>query len=137
MKHVMASLYLIAVFRSGRRSRVSIVIGLPYEVHAGRGADCSACPLSIRGLGRHARTNPRRIMGEDTFQAVSITLSFIRLRLLDFVSNDGQLLNPDESQFDIDCYFPKYEPEPKQALHRTATTRRPPAARKSPRGHHR
>jgi hypothetical protein len=137
MKHVMASLHLIAVSRSGRRSRASVLIGFPYEVRDGKGADCAACPLSIRGLGRHAQMNPRRIMGADTFQALSITLSFVRLRLLDFVGSGGRLLYPDEAQFEVDPYFPRYEPEPNRALHRMAAPRRRPAARESRRGRHR
>ena len=118
----MASLHLIAVSRSGRRSRASVLIGLPYEVRDGKGADCAACRLSIRGLGRHAQTNPRRVMGEDTFQAASITLSFVRLRLLEFVGSGGRLLYPDGSQFDVDSYFPRYEPEPNQAAPVNAPT---------------
>lgn len=111
MNHGLAGFHLIAVSRSGRRSRASVSIGLPYMVRDGKGADCAACPLSIRGLGRGARTNQRRIMGEDTVQALSITLSFLRLRLLEFVSGGGQLLYRDGSPFDVDPYFPRFEPE--------------------------
>ena len=112
MKDELARTALIAVSPSGRRSRVSIEIGRAYEIRDGKGADCAACSVSIRGLGRHPRANPHRIMGEDTFQAVSIALAFVRLRLLDFVGKGGRLMNTDGSEFEVEPYFPRYEPEP-------------------------
>src|SRR3989442_12266557 len=103
-----AKLGLLAVRRSGRRSVVAISIGRPYESHDGRGANRAACSISVRGLGPH-RYNPRRILGEDTFQALSITLAFVRLRLRDFVRAGNRLLFADgKHRFPIEAYFRRY-----------------------------
>src|SRR5437667_12161468 len=77
IRNQVAKLELLAVRRSGRRSVVAVSIGRQYEIHDGRGANRAACSISVRGLGPH-RYNPRRILGEDTFQALSITLAFVR-----------------------------------------------------------
>src|SRR5438093_1647623 len=87
-----AKLNLVGVPRTGGRRRVVIAVGIPYAIRDGRGADCAACPVSIRGLGRHPRLNAQRILGEDTFQALSIALAFVRRRLLDFVESGNRLL---------------------------------------------
>src|SRR2546427_5567772 len=98
IRNQVAKLELLAVRRSGRRSVVAISIGRPYEIHDGRGANRAACSISVRGLGPH-RYNPRRILGEDTFQALSITLAFVRLRLRDFVRDrKSTRLNSSHSQ---------------------------------------
>ena len=108
IRNQVAKLELLAVRRSGSRSVVAISIGRPYEIHDGRGANRAACSISVRGLGPH-RYNPRRILGEDTFQALSITLAFVRLRLRDFVRAGNRLLFADgKHRFPIEAYFPRY-----------------------------
>lgn len=90
-----------------------VAIGIPYAIRAGKGADCAACPVSIRGLGRHPRLNVRRILGEDTFQAQSIALAFVRRRLLDFVESGNRLFFADgKDVLPLAAYFPRYEREP-------------------------
>ena len=112
-KGKIARLELVGVQRTGRRRRIAIAIGIPYAIQDGRGADCAACPVSIRGLGRHPRLNAERILGEDTFQALSIALAFVRRRLVDFVESGNQLLFADgEHQLPLEAYFPRYEREP-------------------------
>src|SRR2546427_8945435 len=70
-----------------------------------------SCSISVRGLGPH-RYNPRRILGEDTFQALSITLAFVRLRLRDFVRAGNRLLFADgKHRYPIEGYFPRYGSE--------------------------
>src|SRR3989475_11127795 len=111
IRNQVAKLELLAVRRSGRRSVVAISIGRPYEIHDGRGANRAACSISVRGLGPH-RYNPRRILGGDTFQALSITLAFVRLRLRDFVRAGNRLLFADgKHRFPIEAYFPRYGSE--------------------------
>ncbi len=108
-----AKLNLVGVQRTGGRRRVVIAIGIPYAIRDGRGADCAACPVSIRGLGRHPRLNAHRILGEDTFQALSIALAFVRRRLLDFVEPGNRLLFADgKDVLPFEAYFPRYEREP-------------------------
>jgi len=112
-KQEIARLDLVGVQRTGGRRRVVIAIGIPYAIRDGRGADCAACPLSIRGLGRHPRLNAQRILGEDTFQALSIALAFVRRRLLDFVESGNRLLFADGKEvLPLEAYFPRYEREP-------------------------
>lgn|SRR5215467_11236522 len=108
-----ARLNLIGVERTGGRRRVVVAIGAPYAIRDGRGADCAACPVTLRGLGRHPRFNAHRILGEDTFQALSIALAFVRRRLLDFVGSGNRLLFADgEVALPLAAYFPRYEREP-------------------------
>ncbi len=112
-KQEIARLDLVGVQRTGGRRRVVIAIGIPYAIRDGRGADCAACPLSIRGLGRHPRLNAQRILGEDTFQALSIALAFAHRRLLDFVESGNRLLFADgKDVLPLEAYFPRYEREP-------------------------
>src|SRR2546426_1134645 len=103
IRNQVAKLELLAVRRSGRRSVVAISIGRPYEIHDGRGANRAACSISVRGLGPH-RYNPRRILGEDTFQALSITLAFVRLRVLETCLPQG---------FGADCIGEVLAPVPR------------------------
>jgi len=112
-KREIARLDLIGVQRTGGRRRVVIAIGEPYTIRDGRGADCAACPVTLRGLGRHPRLNAQRILGEDTFQALSIALAFARWRLLDFVEAGNRLLFADgKNALPLEAYFPRYEREP-------------------------
>jgi|SRR2546427_5809519 len=112
-KREIARLNLIGVQRTGGRRRVVIAIGVPYAIRDGRGADCAACPVTVRGLGRHPRLNAQRILGEDTFQALSIALAFVRRRLLDFVESGNRLLFADgKNMLPLEAYFPRYEREP-------------------------
>ena len=92
-KGEIAKLELVGVQRTGRRRPIAISIGIPYAIRDGRGANCAACPVSIRGLGRHSRLNARRTLGEDTFQALSIALAFVRRWLLDFVESGNRVLS--------------------------------------------
>src|SRR2546426_591340 len=112
-KREIARLNLIGVQRTGGRRRVVIAIGVPYAIRDGRGADCAACPVTVSGLGRHPRLNAQRILGEDTFQALSIALAFVRRRLLDFVESGNRLLFADgKNMLPLEAYFPRYEREP-------------------------
>jgi hypothetical protein len=112
-KRAIAKLNLVGVPRTGKRRRIAISIETPYAIRDARGGDCAACPISIRGLGRHPRLNAHRILGEDTFQALSIALAFIRRRLLDFVESGNRLLFADgKSQLPLKAYFPQYDREP-------------------------
>jgi len=112
-KRDIARLNLIGIQRTGRRRRVVIAIGVPYAIRDGRGADCAACPVTIHGLGRHPRLNAQRILGEDSFQALSIALAFVRRRLLDFVESGNRLLFADgKNVLPLEAYFPRYEREP-------------------------
>src|SRR5437773_11662944 len=108
-----AKLNLVGVPRTGGRRRVVIAVGIPYAIRDGKGADCAACPISIRGLGRHPRLNAHRILGEDAFQALSIALAFTRRRLLDFVESGNRLLFEDgKNVLPLEAYFPRYDREP-------------------------
>ena len=104
---------LVGVRRTGQRRRIAISIGTPYAIRDGKGADCAACPISIRGLGRHPSLNAHRILGEDAFQALSIALAFTRRRLLDFVESGNRLLFADgKNVLPLEAYFPRYDREP-------------------------
>ena len=112
-KREIARLDLIGLERTGGRRRIVIAIGVPYAIRDGRGADCAACPVTLRGLGRHSRLNAQHILGEDTFQALSIALAFVRRRLLDFVDAGNRLLFADgQNALPLEAYFPRYEREP-------------------------
>jgi hypothetical protein len=127
-----AKLELVGIQRTGRRRTITISIGIPYAIRDGRGANCGACPVSIRGLGRHSRLNARRILGEDTFQALSIALAFVRRRLLDFVESGNRVLFADgRHELPIEAYFPRYEREPNSGA---SPARGPKATRGRPAG---
>jgi len=130
-----ARLNLIGVLRTGGRRRVVIAIGVPYAIRDGRGADCAACPVTIRGLGRDPRLNAHRILGEDAFQSLSIALAFVRRRLLDFVESGNRLLFADgKNVLPLEAYFPRYQREPNSGAApvrgRKATRGMPPSVRR-------
>jgi len=53
-----AKLDLVGVQRTGRPMPIAISIRLPYEIRDGRGANCAACPVTLRGLGTGPEAQP-------------------------------------------------------------------------------
>ena len=103
MNETIAKLDLILVKNSGEKLPVSIEIGRPYEIQDGKGADFAKCPVSMRGLHK----NISDIAGEDTFQALTLAIAFVRTMLKYFNDDGGKiLLNDGKSEFEFGSFFP-------------------------------
>jgi hypothetical protein len=106
MKNAIASLDLILLKSSGEKFPVSVEIGVPYVISDGEDVDFARCPVSMDGL--HNRLP--NIAGQDTFQALTLTVAFVRNMLTYFVEDGGQIfLNDGKTKFEFGPYFTAYE----------------------------
>ena len=104
MKETISHLDLILLKPSGEKLPVSIEIKRPYEIKDGKGADFARCPVSMRGL----HENLSDIAGENTFQALTLAIAFVRTMLKHFIDDGGKIyLNDGKSEFDFGPYFPE------------------------------
>jgi len=80
MNEIIAEREIIAVSSKGEKKIVHLVLGKPYQVN-----DVSwACSVQVEGLHKDLRD----IVGCDSWQALSLALSFIR-QLLGYCLEDG------------------------------------------------
>ena len=82
---------VVFVQPSGIRSVGRIAVGLPAQ-----GPENAWCPIALDGL---ERIGP--IAGETTLQALLLAISFLGMRLHDFLSRGGRVLYPDQTEGDV------------------------------------
>ncbi len=105
MKDVIAKLELVGVQPTGERVPVVVEIGRPYDVRDG-GAECAACPVVLRGLYDDLHV----IHGDDTFQALTLTVVFVEKLLSGFTAKGGRLLfKNSEKEFQLEPYFREWK----------------------------
>ena len=93
-----ASLKLVEVAPSGRRTPINVEVGRPHP--DSRGA--WACPVLVDGLD----SKPRDIYGEDSLQALCLGLRLVRTHLEGVLERGSRLVYSDEgTEFPIDAYF--------------------------------
>lgn len=81
-------------------------IGAPYEVRDEKGREHARCPVSLEGL--HDQVSD--IEGEDTFQALTLAVGFVREALQLFVDEGVKIYFDDgETEFEFGPYFVAYE----------------------------
>jgi hypothetical protein len=94
------SMNLIGVDSEGGEHRFVVGVRRPHRQPAGDWA----CPTLA-----HDDQDPRPIRGEDSCQALCLGLSYIRLRLEDFLDKGGRLFLPDGrdeiSRQDLESWF--------------------------------
>ena len=99
---LIGTLRLVGVTSSGDERSFVVGVGRPRQQPTGEWA----CPTLS-----HDVPEPRPTYGEDSLQALCLALSFIRLRLEDFLDQGGRLFLPegrDEvSRHDIAVWFSK------------------------------
>lgn len=87
---------LIARWPDGREIPFAIVVEAPHE-----SADGWTCAVALRGL--EAPYAP--IAGEDSLQALTLGLRFLRSQLRAIVAKGGALFDADGEPCPIDAYF--------------------------------
>src|SRR5689334_1996949 len=88
---------VVFVRADGRRSAGRIAVAQPERADTGE----ARCAVILEGL----ETN-LPISGESTLQALLLGLRFLGMRLHDFLSNGGRVLDPeDDSDLQLDVLF--------------------------------
>jgi hypothetical protein len=82
-----AEAQVLFVHADGRRSAGRIAVGHPEQV----GSDEARCPIALDGLEQ-----VRQIHGASTLQALLLATRFLGMRLHDFLSKGGRVVEPDE-----------------------------------------
>jgi len=101
MNEPIAKLELILLKPSGKKLPIIIQIGRPYEITDGKGDDFARCPVSINGLYK----KPHDVAGEDTFQALTLAIAFVRDTLKYFVDDGGKIFLKDGiTEFEFSPY---------------------------------
>lgn len=98
MKQIIAERQLIGVKSNGERQRISLRIGLPYK-----SSDVDwACPVEAEGLYKKLSD----IHGVDSFQALMLTIGFLKKLLDGFVEDGGSLFWVDQkTEVNLDELF--------------------------------
>jgi hypothetical protein len=106
MENAIAKLDLILEKPSGERFPVSIRIESPYEIKDGKGSDFAKCPVSMKGF--HNRISD--VAGEDTFQSLTLAISFVQNMLTYFIEKGGKIFFSDgKTKFEFEPYFKGFE----------------------------
>lgn len=99
-----AEKHVVFVHADGRRSVGRIAVGQPEQVASGE----VRCPIALDGL---ERTGP--IFGESSLQALLLGVRFLGMRLHDFLSKGGRVLDPeDDSDVGLDESFGTFLRDP-------------------------
>lgn len=106
MSEPIAKQDLIFEKSSGEKFPVSIQIGTPYEIKDGKGADFARCPVFIKGLDK----KPHDVAGDNTFQALTLAIAYVRNMLKYFVEDGGKIYLYDGiSEFEFRPHFPAFK----------------------------
>jgi hypothetical protein len=97
MDSPIATLELVEVAANGARTPIHIEVGRPY--HDPRGP--WRCSILAGGIDREARD----IFGEDSLQALSLGLEYLRTRLHFVLQRGGRLVDPEENGLSDRCIF--------------------------------
>lgn len=77
------------VHPDGRREAGRIAVGVPEQIDTNE----ARCPISLDGFER-----ARPIHGGSTLQALLLAIRFLGMRLHDFTSKGGRVVDPDEGE---------------------------------------
>jgi len=102
MNEPIAKLNLIFQKPSGEKFPVSIQIDAPYEIKDAKRADFASCPVFIYGLNKKTH----EVAGENTLQALTLAIAYVRDTLKYFVEGDGKIYYEDgTTEFEFSPYF--------------------------------
>lgn len=96
---------VIFVHPDGRRSPGRIAVGLPVQVDPAE----STCPIALDGF----HTIPRPIHGGSNLQALMLAVRFLGMRIHDFLSKGGRVLDPDDdTDMQLQAFFGRLLADP-------------------------
>ena len=87
---------VVFVHPDGHRQAGRIAVGVPEQLSSNE----ARCPISLDGL---ERTRP--IHGASTLQALLLAIRFLGMRLHDFTSNGGRVVDADDDDVPLEAIF--------------------------------